>query len=568
MAVEKAPFCHAVTIGSGLAADAADAGGADLLLVLAPERYRIQGLSPLVSHLPVRDVNDWGLNFVARELRGRSRLPLHVGLSVSDPRLDIAALVARARALGVTGLCNCPSAVTLDGRLGALLDREGLGLDRDLALFEEAAKAGLQRFAFVRHQDQARRLAEAGLDAICVLPALDMARIEETAPDHHLELERRAGHIAHVLDGLPAGITTFATGGPVQSAEAARRWADLCAVDGFVSSASLGRGEVTQSFTANPRLQTRDDPADRLIGRHPALQALREEICELAHERTPVLIEGETGTGKTHVAQLLHALGPRAARRPVTLSCASLEEDSAPAQILGLSADLPDGTAAQPGALERAAGSTLILDDIAALPRPVQGKLLRFAEDQTLQRIGDPALRRSNARIVSTLSAQPVQPDPARGLRRDLFYRLAAHQIALPPLRDCRDDIPDLALHFVREAGRQDAVHFTDKALERLHRHDWPGNLRELRNLVRRALRRSPGGRMGIDALDFLEPAPRDQTLPDRTGTEASPAARSERDWIAAALARNGFRRAQTAEELGMTTRTLYNKIKKYGLKT
>jgi DNA-binding NtrC family response regulator len=152
----------------------------------------------------------------------------------------------------------------------------------------------------------------------------------------------------------------------------------------------------------------------------------------------------------------------------------------------------------------------------------------------------------------------------AAQFRKDLYYRIAGHEITLPPLRERVDDIPELAIYLGRQVIGE-APKFSNAALRLMLEHSWPGNLRELANAVQRALRKSDGGVVGVKDIDFLRRSAPPVRLTETAAQSAQPAI-SERDWIAEALARNGFRRAKTAEELGMTTRTLYNKIKKHGL--
>ncbi|MBO9475217.1 phosphoenolpyruvate hydrolase family protein [Shimia sp. R10_1] len=572
MSAQKKEFLFAAVVGSGLTAKAADKAGADYLLALNAGRFRVQGASSLTSFLPVRAANDWVIEFAEREMLGRCSAPIYAGFSVSDPNLDIAALVARTKALGFAGVCNFPSTTLIDGRLGALLEREGLGLERELTLVREATKAGLGSFAYVHNNMQARKMVDAGATAICVNVGFTSGGTGVTT---HLTLDTAAAQIERVLEGVPASVDKLCHGGPITSPEEALAITRICGVQGFVAGSTLDRlpveqtlNEVTKGFTAIPSLSRVETstPASRhdLVGSSMAMQMIRQELEELAHEDVPVLLIGETGTGKSRAALGLHEAGMAARRQPVVVDCPALNGEEGAVHLLGKAPGAFGGGGTQRGALELAAGSTIIFDEISALPRDLQGKLLKFTDEKVVQRIGDHSARQIDARIIATNALDLLSCVDTQDFRQDLFYRISGYEITLPPLRARVDDIPELAMHLGQQIGGE-VPKFSNAALRRLLEHDWPGNVRELAHAVHRAIRRADGRTVDLKAVDFLRrqpvetPAPETPEAPTATST-------SEREWIAAALSRNGFRRAQTAEELGMTTRTLYNKIKKYHL--
>lgn len=206
----------------------------------------------------------------------------------------------------------------------------------------------------------------------------------------------------------------------------------------------------------------------------------------------------------------------------------------------------------------------MILDEVTALSHAHQGKILKFADEQIVPRVGDHTIRNVSTRIIATSSTSQHDISDGTTLRRDLFHRLSGHVIALPALRDRVDDIAEIAL-FIATEYAQDRPSFSNSAMRALIEYPWTGNIRDLRFAVRRAVKASQGGPLNLSALGFLSPSTQSAPQVD-ISPQTSPPTASERGWIAAALSRNGFRRKQTAEDLGMTTRTLYNKIKKYGL--
>ena len=553
-------FRFGAVVGSGMTAQAADSAGADYLLALNAGRFRVQGASSLTSYLPVRPANDWVFEFAEREILGRCKAPVFAGLSVSDPGLDIAALVDRTRELGFSGVCNFPPTSLLDGRIATVLDREGLGFDRELELVRQASARGLQALAHVVSNAQAHAMVQAGAGTICVNIGFTGG---STGVSTRWSVESAAAQINRILAGIPAPIEKLCIGGPITSPEKALAVTRISRAQGYIAGSTLDRipleqtlRDVAESFKAIPRLagvEAAETIADAaLVGSSHSMQEVRRRLRDLAHRDDPVLIRGETGTGKTLAARVLHGSGRRTRRAPVVIDCPSLTQQDGSALLLG--------TATSRGALELASGGTAILEEVVALSPGHQGQLLRFADEGLIQRIGETSARQVRARIIATSSIDPRSSDH---FRRDLYFRLAAEELALPPLRERPDDIPELALHFGREA-LGDTPRFTNAALRRLLEYDWPGNVRELRHIVRRAINSADGivGQRHLGPLDQNILSDVNTGLP-QAGAERP---RTERDWIADALLRNGFHRGKTAQELGMSTRTLYNKINKYRL--
>lgn len=573
MALGNNDFLFGAVVGSGLMAKAADKAGADFLLALNAGRFRLQGTSSLTSFLPVQPANEWVIEFSEREILGKCKAPIYAGFAVSDPTLDIDHLLNRAKGLGFSGICNFPSTTSIDGNLGALLEREGLGIDREIQLVQKASKLGLGSFVYVQNNTQARQMADAGAKAICVNMGFTGGATGVSTP---LTLESAAALVNQVLEGVPKDIDRLCHGGPITSPEQALALTRICSVQGFVAGSTLDRiplesalDEVTKSFTAIPSLRSpQEDDKDginTIIGSSNAMQSIRDQLDELVQEDIPVLICGETGTGKSFIANKLHKTIISGDRKPVIVDCAALDAQDGGAYLLGRTAGARQGMASIRGALEQASGSSLIFEEVSALKPDHQGKILKFVDERSIQRIGDFQEVNVQTRIISTTAQDCFQLADEDKFRLDLYYRLSGHEIFIPPLRERIDDIPELVIQIGQRICKGEKPTFSNSALRAFLEHSWPGNIRELKYAIGRAFRSAGGTKVGLKSVEFLR-AMSKVDVKEPMQKEPQVVLETERDWIADALARNGFRRAQTASELGMTTRTLYNKIKKYRL--
>ena len=288
-----------------------------------------------------------------------------------------------------------------------------------------------------------------------------------------------------------------------------------------------------------------------IVGVSEATCALRRRLPRLAASDCSVLVTGETGTGKENVAQALHALSPRRDGPLVSINCAALPESLLDSELFGYERGAFTGAAsAYPGKVTLAQGGTLFLDEIGDMPLAAQAKLLRVLETHEVFPIGALRSRRVDFRIVAATHGRLEQAVRAGRFRADLFYRLNVARVELLPLRERRDDVPVLFEHFAAQLAarsRGPRLHLTPLALQRLCRHDWPGNARELRNLVEAASLVYEGQALG----------PADMPLPpEDEGAGAEPSR------ILAALERCEWNRSRAAELLQWSRMTLYRKMK------
>ena len=303
-----------------------------------------------------------------------------------------------------------------------------------------------------------------------------------------------------------------------------------------------------------------------LRGVTPAIGEVRQAIERAAAAPFSVLIAGESGSGKELVARAIHRAGPRRDRPFCTLNCAALPDDLVEAELFGHARGAFTGAIAdRAGVFEEAHGGTLFLDEIGELSPRAQAKLLRVIQDGELRRVGENASRRVDVRIVSATNRDLSAEVAAGRFRLDLLYRLDVIRIAMPPLRDRRDDIPVLAEHLWREAASRVGSRATLGAatVAALARYDWPGNVRELQNVLAALAVRSP--KRGVVPPTAL---PRQFGIVQSAEAWRLDQARRtfEEQFVRAALVRSGGRRGRAAAELGVTRQGLTKLMSRLGI--
>ena len=303
-----------------------------------------------------------------------------------------------------------------------------------------------------------------------------------------------------------------------------------------------------------------------ILGISPAMAALRDAIVRAAVSPFPVLIEGESGSGKELVARAIHRLSPRRDRRFAALNCAALSDDLAESELFGHTRGAFTGAIGpRAGLFEEAHSGTLFLDEVAELSPRAQAKLLRVLQEREVRRVGENGTRAVDVRVISATNRPLRTVVQAAQFREDLLFRLAVVRVRVPPLRDRPEDVPLLAQAFWRTValGVSSRALLGADALVRLARHPWPGNVRELQNAMAALAVAAPvRGRVSARHVDHVlaESASSPDPVPaslDCARTEC------ERRAVSAALARHGGRRAAAARELGLTRQGLAKAIRR-----
>jgi two-component system nitrogen regulation response regulator NtrX len=334
--------------------------------------------------------------------------------------------------------------------------------------------------------------------------------------------------------------------------------------------------EAAELRRENEELRFRTGGVHQLIGESSAMNQIRQAVERVAPTSSRVLISGPAGVGKEVVARLIHQKSRRAQGPFVVLNCATMQPERMESELFGVDATVPG--AGKVGTFERAHGGTLLLDEVADMPLETQGKIVRVLQEQSFERVGGQVRVVVDVRVLATTSKDLREEIDAGRFREDLFYRLSVVPIRVPQLRERRDDIPALTRHFMErsaEVAGMPARELGADAMAALQAYDWPGNVRQLRNVVDWLLIMAPGDGRDVVRADMLPPeigaiAPpvlnwnkSDQimALPLREAREIF-----EREYLMAQVTRFGGNISRTASFVGMERSALHRKLKSLGV--
>ncbi len=428
-------------------------------------------------------------------------------------------------------------------------------------LRKELGRAGLEIAEAGRGDEALKRLREEPFDVLLLdlkMPGMEGLDVLREA--------RRAGSSVEVI--------VLTAHGSIESVVEAMK---LGAFDYLTKPCRLAELELLVARAAARRRGTADEASrapgpPAFVTRSAAMERTLRIIDKAAPSDASVLIEGESGTGKELLARRLH-LGSALADRPlVVVNCGALQESLLLSELFGHEKGAFTGADRRKhGLFEQADGGTVFLDEIGELPLEAQVRLLRFLQFGELRRLGGDELLSVTVRVIAATNRR-LREEAAEGrFREDLFYRLQTIHVTVPPLRERPEDIPELVEHFLRgRASDGEPRRLEPDAIALLQGYRWPGNVRELQNIVERLLILTDGPVIrGADVLEYfdgLRVLDGAGASSDRSGFRSLK--ETERLEIIAALARNEGNKAKTSEELGISLKTLYNKIKAYDLRS
>lgn len=440
---------------------------------------------------------------------------------------------------------------------------------------ERNTREGLAR-ALRRHYDIT--LADSGMQALKILEGQS---VEAVLTDLRMPGMDGLKLVRRVLscDPQPVCILLTAYGNVETAVEAMKNGA----YDFLTKPVNLDRLEVVLKRAIESRRmeQTNRDLQQQLdskfgmeniIGQSTAMQAVFDTIRQVAPSRATVLIQGESGTGKELVAHALHRLSPRTKSPFVPVHCAALSGHLLESELFGHEkGSFTGATAQRKGRFELADGGTLFLDEIGEISSETQVKILRVLEERRFERVGGTETVETDTRLVVATNRNLREMVESGDFREDLYFRLNVVQINLPPLRERKQDIPLLLHHYLKvfcEENARELAGFTPDAIEALLEYRWPGNIRELRNLVERMVVLARGDKLTL----------RDVPAEVRSGTGGSPLRntalagatsmeQAEKAMIEQALEANDGNRTRAAEQLGISRRTLHRKLNEFDLR-
>lgn len=556
-------------IGIGIMAEAAERGGADFLLALNAGRYRVMGAASIAAMLPLADANRFTDVFARREILDRVGIPVFFGAAACDPRLELGAFMAEVAQAGYHGVANFPTVTHFDGGFRQALEEAGLGYGREVAMLKEARRHGLVAFGYAKTRAEIEQVLTAEVDVVCLNFGWNAGGARSVAQAFTLEeaADRARRIFQQIRQARPATICVV-EGGPIVNPDDMYRVCRDAKADGYVGGSTLDRlplevsvMQVTSAFKAVGALKEADQAQRREVaraarlagvaGQSAAINALLDKLVRLAATSLPVLIQGERGLGRTALARAIPAIERRSGA--VVVCNPGHESPGLEELLFGREADF--GRVVRNGALETVRGSVIVLE-ANELPRAIQLRLADWLERGAFERLGGGRPVVAQARIVLV-----ARPDGAARLEPELLRHFGASTLDVPPLRDRPEDIAAcarLVLEAINAGSGGRGLDISADGIRALFAHSWPENARELRQVIEKAAIAADGQLLGsAEILAAIDVAAVE-------GPSAKPMA--EKDWIVDALRRNRFRRGATAAFLGVSRKTLYNKMRRHGL--
>jgi DNA-binding NtrC family response regulator len=408
----------------------------------------------------------------------------------------------------------------------------------------------LHRFSLVL-QDMNFSRATSGEEGLALL-----AGLQDRCPDLPVILMTAWGSIELAVRGIRAGAADFIT----------KPWSNQQLLQSIETALSLSAAEP-ETTESREELDQRLDLRN-LIGRDPGFVKVLQTIARVAPTDASVLITGESGTGKELIAEAIHRNSRRAHGPFVKVNLGGISSTLFESEMFGhVKGAFTDAAANRKGRFEVADGGTIFLDEAGEIEASAQVKLLRVLQDRTYEALGCSSSRTVDVRVISATNRDLVKMVESGGFREDLFYRLNLITLQLPPLRDRSSDITLLAHHFLEQArsayGREQLT-LTDAGMRWLTRQRWPGNIRQLRQVVERAVLIGAGDALEVDDLKELEaPSPRAQSLPEPGSMTLD---EMEERMIRSCLDHYDANISRVAEALGLSRAALYRKLDRYGL--
>ena len=398
-----------------------------------------------------------------------------------------------------------------------------------------------------------------------------------------------------MLNELPENPTTVVlheSDSPEEHAKLVAAGADVVLYTG-ISKKSLVEAidstlESRRQYIIKNRLSIREQMAPKIsdfISESRAMQVFIDEVRRIIPSNSPLLLLGETGVGKEHLAKAIHSESPRSSGPLITVNAAALPEQLLESELFGHEKGAFTGAIrTRRGAFELAHGGTIFLDEIGDMPLPLQAKLLRVLQDYEVKPVGSERPIWTDIRVIAATNRDLETEIESGNFRKDLYYRLSVIMLKIPPVRQHKEDIPAMALRFLnfyKHKIAKDINGFTEKAMNALCRYDWPGNIRELMNVIERAMLLSQSNKITLDDLPHIFHKPAsvsnnflfvDNGIPEEWKRKTLPEVRKEmvdnveKAYLQMVLKEANGRVGKAAKKAGIHTRAMYNKMRRLGL--
>ncbi len=562
-------------VGSGMTATAAEDGAVDFVLVLSAGYYRSQGIGSTAAFMPYANANDLTWKVARENVIPRLRTtPAFLGICAQDPGLDIDAYLTRAREAGVVGVANYPSVGLVDPGNRATFADDGITFDQEIAMLVRAREQGFLTFGFCSQPEDAAALARTGVDILgLTLGTADFRTLEGTG--HQAALDRGLHRLRVLLNAAQAersDVFCVVSGGPLVMPQDTAFMFERTKVLGYLGGSPIERFPAAPAITQTVRefknatmMETGAGETPRLgamIGASPGMRQVFEAVSAVATSNATVLLIGESGTGKELVAREIHRLSHLHDKDMVTWNCGAISESLAMSELFGHEKGAFTGaTRAHVGKFELSHGGTLFMDEVTDLPLGVQAALLRVLQQREIVRVGGERTMFIDVRVIAASNKEFTDLIPQGRFRLDLYYRLSTVVIRVPPLRERAEDIPLLIRAIAEELSQKygrPAPRLSVPQMAVLMRHSWPGNIRELRNVVERLFLVRPGSTLSRAWLEEMLAG--DRALGERLSPPVSPHAtlQSKRARLADVLQRHDGSRTEAARELGVSRKTIH----------
>ncbi len=572
----RGEFLVGAAIGAGILGQAAEKGGADFVLALGAGRFRIMGAASVACMLPIRDSNQFVTQFASSEMLSQISIPVYFGASTLDPGLSVETLADEIADLGFAGVVNFPTVGHYPARMRAALDAAGIGFSKELSLFSAAHDRGLSTLAYVRTGEQARAAAACGVDIVCFNFGWNAGGVQGLVSEIGIEEAAvQSREISRIVARENPDSFFVLEGGPIEDPDQVAAICRVAHIHGYVGGSTIDRLPLAESVASQTlrfksaavlaRVLSNEESAlisfghrIGLAGRSEAMIRVYETIERFSDSNESMLVAGAPGSGRQTTVEALHTLSGGNPQQLAVVHAAETSGQQVMITLFGRRA--VEGGGFLTGLAGRDDIATIVVRGIEHIPTKMQARIAVYMERGRFTPIGGRRSVQWGKRLLFIADA-PLATLLAEGrIDPGLAQQIEGYEIVLPALSDRAEDIEELINDAVsrlieKESGQRPVL--SPLAMRRLRRHDWPGNLPELRAFAARLVSHHAGSRVDEEAVESL--------LSGETDRGRRRVA-SERDMVLDALWRHGFHRGHTAAFLGISRKTLYNKIQRYHL--